>query len=118
MDPSTDNEKKYFFDNPKNIQRVLYGLYASCVLLFLLDFVIHRHTLHDLEKIWGFYSIYGFVGCVILVLVAKWMRTFLMRPEDYYDKQELSHPTSEQATPASETNSAHPDSKGDNNVDA
>ena len=81
-----DNKKKYFFDNPKNIKRVLHLLYGSCALLFALDFVIHRHVMHDLENLWGFYPAYGFVGCVVLVLVAKWMRGFLMRPEDYYDE--------------------------------
>ena len=81
-----ENEKKYLFDKPNNIKRVLYLLYGCCALLFALDFVIHRHVMHDLENLWGFYPVYGFVGCVILVLVAKWMRSFLMRPEDYYDE--------------------------------
>jgi hypothetical protein len=81
-----ENEKQYLFDNPNNVKRVLYILYGCCVLLFALDFVIHRHVLHNWENLWGFYPVYGFVGCVILVLVAKWMRTFLMRSEDYYDE--------------------------------
>ena len=81
-----ENEKKYLFDNPNNIKRVLYLLYGCCALLFALDFVIHRHVMHSMENLWGFYPVYGFVGCVVLVLVAKWMRTFLMRPEDYYDE--------------------------------
>jgi len=82
-------EKKHIFDDPKNVKRILHALYAICGLLFILDLVIHRHTIHLLEPIWGFYAIYGFVGCVVLVLVAKWMRTFLMRDEDYYDRFEL-----------------------------
>lgn len=80
-----ENEKQYIFDKPKNVKRVLYFLYACCTILFLLDFVIHRHVMHSWENLWGFYPVYGFVGCVILVVVAKWMRTFLMRPEAYYD---------------------------------
>ena len=81
-----ENEKQHLFDDPKNIKRVLYFLYGCCVLLFALDFVIHRHVQHSWENLWGFYPIYGFVGCSILVFVASWMRTFLMRSEDYYDK--------------------------------
>lgn len=80
-----ENEKQHIFDNSKNVKRVLYFLYACCTVLFLLDFVIHRHVVHSWENLWGFYPVYGFVGCVILVVVAKWMRTFLIRPEDYYD---------------------------------
>ena len=81
-----ENEKKYLFDKPSNIKRVLYLLYGCCALLFALDFVIHRHVIHNLENLWGFYPVYGFVGCVVLVLVAKWMRTFLMRSENYYEE--------------------------------
>lgn len=82
-----ENEKKYFFDDPKNIKKILHIFYGICVVLFLLDFVIHRHVMHSWENLWGFYPLYGFVGCVVLVLVATWMRTFLIRPEDYYDNE-------------------------------
>ncbi|MFT5705112.1 MAG: hypothetical protein ACI8SK_001067 [Shewanella sp.] len=85
MDTNKTKDKQYLFDNPKNIKRVLYILYASCFLLVVLDFVIHRHVYHSWENLPLFYPLYGFVGCVVLVFVAKWMRTFLMRPEDYYD---------------------------------
>ena len=82
------DELPFLFDKPRNIRRILILLYACCGLLLALDAFIHRHTLHSWEQLWGFYPLYGFVGCVILVLVAKWMRGFLMRPEDYYDKRE------------------------------
>lgn len=82
-------DRQHIFDKPKNIKRVLYILYTCCAVLFVLDFVIHRHIIHPWERLVGFYAVYGFVGCVTLVLVAKWMRTFLMRDEDYYDREEL-----------------------------
>jgi hypothetical protein len=81
------NEKDHIFDNPRNVKRILHALYGCCAFLFVLDFVIHRHVYHSWENLWGFYAIYGFVGCVILVLVAKWLRTFIMRPENYYDDE-------------------------------
>lgn len=84
-----DNNDQHFFDNPLNVKRLLRALYVVCAILFALDFVIHRHTKHDWESLWGFYPIYGFVACVLLVMIAKWLRTFLMRPQDYYDKEEL-----------------------------
>ena len=43
---------------------------------------------HPFEGLWGFYAIYGFVACVILVLLAKEMRKLLMRDEDYYDRDD------------------------------
>lgn len=79
------SEKPGFFDDPKRVQWIIRGLYAFCGLLVLLDFLVHRHTVHAYEQIPAFYAFYGFLGCVVLVLIAKEMRKVLMRKEDYYD---------------------------------
>lgn len=34
----------------------------------------------------GFGAVYGFLSCLIMVLVAKGLGGFLKRPEDYYGK--------------------------------
>lgn len=81
------NEKEYLFDNPRNVQWLMRGFYACCAVLLGLELVVHRHTEHTWEGLIGFYPLYGFIGCVVLVLIAKWMRGLLMRPEDYYASQ-------------------------------
>ena len=75
-----------WFDKPENVKKMLKVFYVICALLVLVDFVVHRHIYHDWENIPAFYAIYGFIGCVVLVLIAKEMRKFLMRGEDYYDE--------------------------------
>lgn len=75
-----------WFDKPENVRKLLRVFYVICGLLVLVDFIVHRHIYHDWENIPAFYAIYGFVGCVVLVLIAKEMRKFLMRGEDYYDE--------------------------------
>jgi len=77
-------DKNHLFDNAKNVKRFLYLFYGSCGVLFILDFVVHRHIILSWENLWGFYPIYGFVGCIVLVQAAKWARTYLMHPENYY----------------------------------
>jgi hypothetical protein len=79
------DHEQHVFDNPRNVTRLLRGFYLICVLLFLLDFILHRHVALRWEDITGFYPIFGFVACVALVLIAKQMRKVLMRKEDYYD---------------------------------
>lgn len=80
-----NNEAPGFFDKPENVQIILRVFYVCCALLFIADFFVHRHTYHALEEWPGFYPLYGFAGCVVLVLIAKEMRKVLMRKEDYYD---------------------------------
>lgn len=82
---SGDKEKIHLFDRPENVDRLLKGFYAICILLVLADFIFHRHIGFDWEKIPAFYALYGFVACVVLVIIAKRMRNVLMRKEDYYD---------------------------------
>ncbi len=81
----SDQDRSHIFDNPRNVKRVIYGLYAICAISLAAEFFIHRHVDHPWEALFGFYSFYGFVACVILVLVAKEMRKILMRKDDYYD---------------------------------
>ena len=82
------NNKKHLFDNPKNVKLLIRTLYVTCFVLFAMDLVIHRHTVHPCESFTGFYAIYGFLACVILVLLARELRKVVMRDEDYYDRRE------------------------------
>jgi len=83
-----NNEKSYLFDNPRNVSYLIRGLYIICALLFIADFIVHRHTVHPWEGFLGFYAIYGLVACVILVLISTEIRKVVMRKEDYYDVDE------------------------------
>ena len=83
---SNHHDSAGWFDKQENVKKMLKVFYVSCVLLVVADLIVHRHIYHSWENIPAFYAIYGFVGCSILVFVAKWMRTFLMRGEDYYDE--------------------------------
>ncbi len=75
-------EKKHLFDDPKNLKRLLAVFYVICAGLVVIDLVFHRHVIHPWEGLFGFYAVFGFVACVVLVLVAKEMRRVLMRKED------------------------------------
>ena len=79
-------EKKYWLDNPHNVQKIVYALYAICALLVLADFFYHKHTHFPMEGWGGFFGSFGLAACVALVLAAKLMRIVLKREEDYYDE--------------------------------
>lgn len=79
------DEKRYWLDDLRNVDKIVYALYAICGFLLVIDPFIHKHGPFAIEHWFGFYGIFGFVACVALVLAAKQMRRILMRPEDYYD---------------------------------
>ena len=76
----------HWLEQPATVQKIVYALYAVCAVLLLVDPLVHKHGPFAIEHLWGFYGIYGFVGCVFLVLAAKALRVVLMRSEDYYDR--------------------------------
>jgi len=82
--PASD-ERQHVWDNPRNVKLLFNVFYAVCAIVVVLDLVIPHEGHHSWERIVEFYPLYGFVGIVVLVLIAKLMRRVLMRPEDYYD---------------------------------
>lgn len=79
---------KSWFDEKRNVRKIVWALVIICAGLFVADAFYHKHPYFAAESIFGFYALYGFFMCVALVVIAKWMRTFLMRDEDYYDKDD------------------------------
>lgn len=80
-----NSEKKYGLDNPRNVRKIVYTLYAVCALLIVGDLFYRKHIHFDFEDWPGFFAWFGFLACVCLVLAAKGMRKLLKREEDYYD---------------------------------
>ena len=69
----------------KIVKKIAYGM---LVLLILADFIIPRHEIHFFgDKIPGFWSLFGFISCVLIIVVSKWIgHHWLIRDEDYYDE--------------------------------
>ena len=83
MSDRSDNQG--MFDSPESRGKVRRVLYVLCALSVLAELLVHRHIDHPWETLFGFYALYGFVACVVLVLVATQLRKVIMRGEDYYD---------------------------------
>ena len=79
-------ERSYWLDRPANVNKLVYVFYALCALLLAVDVFVPKHGPFAIEHSFGFYGMFGFIACVVLVLIAKQLRRVLMRPEDYYDR--------------------------------
>ncbi|MEE9610763.1 MAG: hypothetical protein V3W19_05895 [Desulfatiglandales bacterium] len=73
------------FDKPKNVKRFLGIFYLSLLFLLILDFFIHKHADFAWEGFPDFFAAYGFISCVLLIFIAKVLRLFIKRDENYYD---------------------------------
>lgn len=51
-----------------------------------LDAVVHGHPWFGIDGWFGFYSLYGFATCAIMVIFAKVLGWFVKRKDTYYDE--------------------------------
>ncbi len=89
--PADYQERPRWLDEKKNVELIWRGLIVICVALFVADFFFEKHPYFAIENIPNFYGIYGFIGCVFLVLAAAQLRKILMRPENYYEKKDADY---------------------------
>ena len=80
------DDRAYWLDKPRNVTRLVWSLYVVCGLLLAIDVFVPKYGPFPIEHSFGFYGAFGFIACVVLVLVAKQLRRVIMRPEDYYDR--------------------------------
>ena len=69
----------------KTIKRISY---AALILIILIDLFIPRHEIHFFgDRIPGFWSIFGFVACILIILISKWIGHLgIMQDENYYNE--------------------------------
>ena len=77
--------REYWLDRPRNIATLYYGVWVLGLFLVLADFFTDRHAEIGFDAVVGFYAMYGFIACVLLVFTAKGLRRLLKRPENYYE---------------------------------
>ena len=76
-----------FFEKSNRLRAALIAFVVLCVGLFMIDFFVKRYIYFEVEGLYNFYSIYGFVMFSIIIFGARFLRSILGRPENYYHKK-------------------------------
>lgn len=77
-----------YVGNPANSQKLTKMGYVALAIVFVADFFVHRaHPIYIWDKIPGWGAFYGFVSCVVIIIVSKFLghQGGIMQSEDYYD---------------------------------
>ena len=72
----------------KTVVRVCLVVLALLIVVDALPVLVDKEEAHTkLEHLPGFWSVFGFLGCAVIVLVSKWYgHAGIMTREDYYDE--------------------------------
>ncbi len=80
-----DDSEKHWLVRAKTIKILWLIFIAILTLTIVSELFIHKHEYFGIDGSFGFFGWYGFITCVAMVLVAKFLGYFLKRKEDYYD---------------------------------
>ena len=80
-----DNTELHWLVRPNTIKNLWRGGLALLAVLVLADFVIHPHAAFGIDGSFGFYSWYGLLTCLLMILFSKLLALFLKRKDTYYD---------------------------------
>lgn len=74
-----------FFDRPK-VRRTLAVIFiVAFIILLVSDFSVQKHAYFYWDGFPAFTAVFGLIGSLALVIIAKHLRPFLEREEKYYD---------------------------------
>jgi len=78
----------YLRDHLKTVVRLSLAVLALLVLIDAIPGVVDKEHAHTSAEHWpGFWAVFGFVGCVVLILLSKaFGHAGIMTREDYYDR--------------------------------
>ncbi len=76
-----------FFEKSSRLRAVLVAFITLCICLFAIDFFVQRYVYFEIEGVYNFYSIYGFIMFSIIIFGSRLLRFLLGRSENFYDKK-------------------------------
>ena len=77
--------ERHWLTRPQTIARLWRFFIPVLAAVVLAEFLVPHEAHFALERVFGFYALFGFVACAVLIVFAKAIGIFLKRPDTYYD---------------------------------
>ena len=85
--PPAKDADRHWPARKSNVKKMWYGGCAILAVLALLDTVVHGRPHFGIDGVFGFYSWYGFITCIGMIVLAKVLGGALKRKDTYYDDE-------------------------------
>ncbi len=82
-----DPDSGHILGRPRIIRRLWWGFSVVLALTVLAQGIFYVKGYFTVDGWFGFGAVYGFLSCLVMVLVAKALGIVLKRPWDYYREQ-------------------------------
>ena len=71
----------------RNVRLIFRALVGICLALLAAELFYQHHPHFGIDRLPGFYAVFGFAAFVFIVYAGKGLRRLVMRSEDYYDRR-------------------------------
>ena len=75
----------HWLRRPETIRKLWRWGIGALIVIALLDLFLVPHPYFNIDGTFGFYSWYGLLTCIAMVIMAKVLGIFLKQRDDYYD---------------------------------
>lgn len=79
-----DKPYEHWLDDPGNVKKLWRGFIVVLALTVIAGFFVDLHPHFEVETWFGFYAGYGFLACLLMIIVAKALGLLLKRPDSHY----------------------------------
>ena len=83
---ANQDEPLHWLVRPATIRKLWIGFSIVLAAVVLAQTVVYIKGYFGVDAWFGFGAVYGFVCCLLMVLVAKLLGLVLKRSQDYYDE--------------------------------
>ena len=84
----SDHDDVHWLTRPATIRKLWWGFYAVLALTIVAQLLVYVKGYFTVDGWFGFGAVYGFLSCLLMVLVAKVLGVVLKRPNDYYAERD------------------------------
>jgi hypothetical protein len=82
------NTSSHWLDDKRNIKLLWRGFLVILALTVVAGYFVDLHPHFPIENWFGFNAAYGFITCVLMIVVAKGLAILLKRPDTHYQRDE------------------------------
>ena len=84
----TERQRGHWLTRPGTIRKLWWLFSAVLALTVLAQLLVYVKGYFTVDGWFGFGAVFGFLSCLVMVLVAKALGVFLKRPNDYYAERD------------------------------
>ncbi|MCK5296039.1 MAG: hypothetical protein KAJ75_04040 [Alphaproteobacteria bacterium] len=85
MELDMHGEPKHWLARKSSIYHMKRIAYIVLATLILCDFLIHGHSYFGIDGTFGFYSWFGLIAGIAMILLSKTKAFIIKREDNYYD---------------------------------